>query len=56
MVSLLQAIANWIEMSTFLIVIYLMLPMTKDAKAKREQLQKFLFAGFIKHEELETAI
>ena len=50
--DLLGLIADCIEMATFYLVVFLMLRVTKTAKARHIALQKFLLSGFIKPEEL----
>lgn len=45
-----------IEMITFYLVVFLMMPLTKKSKQRFAALQKFLLNGFIKPEELEAAV
>ena len=53
---MLSLFANIVELATFYLFVYLMLPISEKAKKKRAEFQKFLFCGFVKPEELENAI
>jgi hypothetical protein len=54
--NLMSFIAKIVELATFYLFAYLMLPLSESAKKKRAEFQKFLFCGFVKPEELESAI
>ena len=47
---------NTIEQSTFFLVVYLMLPITSGQRRRKEELQRFLFCGFVEPSELKNAI
>ena len=50
------AISNLVEMTTFFLVIKLMLPITPSDKETRSKFQKFLFQGFVDKNELKAAV
>ena len=49
-------IENFVEMTTFFLVVKLMLPITPSDKKKRSKFQRFLFKGFADRNELRAAI
>lgn len=54
--NLLTLIGNIIEMTTFYLVVFLMMPITETAKQKHIALKQFLLNGFLKPEELAAAV
>ncbi len=53
---ILFAIANLLEITTFFLVIKLMLPITPSEKETRSKFQRFLFKGFADKNELKAAV
>ena len=54
--DILDAIALLLEMTTFFLVVKLMLPITPSEKEKRSKFQSFLFKGFADKNELKAAV
>ena len=54
--DLLDFIDVCIEMATFYLMSFLMMRVTRSHKLNYTALQKFLFEGFVNHEELENAL
>lgn len=55
-VDFLQFYGNTIELITFFLVIYLLMPLSNEAYAKYVALKRFQFTGFVDCEKLEEAI
>ena len=47
---------DFTELTTFFLVVSLMLPVTEKAKQRYVEMQSFIFGGFVDREELESAV
>ena len=51
-----KILMNIVQLTTYFLVVHLMLPLTEQQVRKKAEFVKFLFVGFVKQDQLESAI